>query len=330
MEKQQINVWALGGASLKMLDYLESRESDIEPTLNVTYIDTSRSEEALIRKGMSVKLIDTGDGLAGSGAVKKTHHAKFVTQVPPIVNSVEPTDINFVVMSSSGASGSTIAYVVIEELLKEGKSVVLFTTCTPNALNRSKNTIKTLGSLDNLTKKYGVALPVSVFEGLDGYTSVDKSASAAIQITSAMMSNTILGIDDTDRKHFLNPCAIPDNQDGLSPGLFEMKVHTGSKYDGEIGIAGCMTLVPYGDNDNIGTNAVTIYPGQLTTEFVETFLSGVTDGVDAISLLLNKSSIYQYTKTLNDNIAELEKTINMNRVVQHIDVIGDDTDGCFL
>lgn len=332
----KINLFALGGASLKMLSYMDNVEDSTMPVLNTTYIDTSLSESQLIADNMTVKILDVGKNLAGSGAVKATHYPAIAKQVPIIVNATQETDINYVVMSVSGATGSTCAFTVIDSLLQQKKSVVVFATSTPTSLVRAKNTSKTLASLDNLAKKYNVVIPVYLFgEQGASYAASDKAASGAIVLTTAMLSTTIVGIDDMDRKNFLNPMNIPDNATGMHPGLYEIRAFIGNECAAGQSISGCLTLVPFGESDDIGTGATSIYPGQLEMDFHNKFLVNANDGeeVGAISLLLNPQSIYEYTENLVETIDEMEQTNKLTRVERSIDLGANGTDngdGCIL
>lgn len=90
----------------------------------------------------------SSDGLAkGSGKVQSTNYDKSVPFIKECLGRHKPAEFNIVVFSDAGGTGSMLAVMLVRELLRQGKVVVLMIISDHTSLVERKNSTNTLKSL---------------------------------------------------------------------------------------------------------------------------------------------------------------------------------------
>lgn len=113
------------------------------------FIDTSIANLA----GVTLEDTFVLEGLDGSGS-DRPRNAKAIKEVmPAILNKFKPGDINIVLFSAAGGTGSTAGPILIEELLKAGKKVFAIISGAHGTLKATANTIATLTGLEGTVKR---------------------------------------------------------------------------------------------------------------------------------------------------------------------------------
>ena len=301
-------LYALGGCGIK----IASRIPNISDQYLVTTIDTSKSEDQLLKGHINrVYLTDATDG---SGAVKKAKYKVLKDGIPPIIDSTDPTDICYVVFSASGASGSTASFILIDELLERGKSVIAI--CSVNANNelRTKNTVKTLLGLHNLCVKHTCNIPL--FLGLNEHLVLQDAQNAAfISASSCLLNPGIVGIDTSDRKNFLSPCYIADI--GMEPSLISISLATGES-DAEVDenkFSSSLLLTSIGGKEGASTGSKVVFSGLLDVHTRE-YLTGVLPGQDSYDMIALNTSFappYELMAKLKNDCNEYDKKTTLAR-----------------
>jgi len=277
------SLYALGGCGIKIAAMIP----DVADLFNVTTIDTSQSEDALLTG--NINRIYLADDKDGSGAVKAAKYSVLKAGIPPVVESTDPTDVCFVAFSISGASGSTAAYILIEELIKLGKSVVAIASLNASNELRTKNSLKTLLGLHNLAAKSNVNLPL--YLGMDtNLVAQDRQSAAFILAASAMLNPGVVGVDATDRTNFLSPCNIKDIN--LHPSLLSISLTYGTDTENAdiSNFASSLVLTPIGADEGVSKGSKVTFAGLLDQHIKEYLVNTLgIQGSDFDNISLNTS-----------------------------------------
>lgn len=197
-EKASIsNLYLLGGAGIKICNTVE-----VTDEFNPYYIDTSSSEDTMIPAGVKKILIKPIS--EGSGGVRATNYDLLKSSIPDIVDTTNPTPINYVVFSASGATGSVSAYILLEELLERGLSVVVVMSVKADNPTRRRNTLNTIQSLHNLVVEKDRSIPVFL-NTVEDIPEQDRLSRRFLKIAYELLADNQIGIDDSDRANFLSP-----------------------------------------------------------------------------------------------------------------------------
>ena len=292
-----IKVFGFGGAAIKSTQQLRHP---------IDFIDTSDSEKALISDENTLSIIKTAHK-GGSGGSSGTNIAEIVAQVPVILDSqLEAGDINALVFSASGGSGRAIGYVFAEELLKQGKSIVVFLSVTGNDLGRARNCSKTIVSLNQLAVKYGVSIPVHTYVN-NQFKISNKQQVEDLSAFLGVFGSDITSIDYMDRKHALNPVG---REEYTSAGLLHGEVLTGEFDVKGVPPVVCVTLALEGESDDIGSGATFICSGILPNNF-----TSKGEDIESVSILYTRGPIMELLEKLNASVDEYER-VNKNRIAE--------------
>jgi len=302
----KFSLYALGGCGIKIAAMIP----DVTELFNVTTIDTSQSEDALLTG--NVNRIYLADDKDGSGAVKAAKYEVLKSGIPPVVESTDPTDVCFVAFSISGASGSTAAYILIEELVKLGKSVVSVASLNASNELRTKNSLKTLLGLHNLASKSNINLPL--YLGMDtNLIAQDRQSAAFILAASAMLNPGVVGVDATDRTNFLSPSNIKDIN--LHPSLLSISLTYGTDTE-ELDISGfasSLVLTPIGADEGISKGSKVTFAGLLDQHIKEYLVQvlGIEGDFDNISLNTSFEPPYKLIGSLKVRAHEYDKATTL-------------------
>lgn len=160
MSKATIQGYFCGGAGINQGKYfLGLPPAEIGyADLAVTLVDTSASnlsglnidEDAIYRLPVD-----------GSGKVRKENHGDIANTVKDVLVKHKPTQLNIVVYSASGGSGSVYGPLIQAELMERGLAVIAIVIGSDGTAIEAMNTVNTLKSLDNIARKKDVPAIVS-------------------------------------------------------------------------------------------------------------------------------------------------------------------------
>lgn len=222
--------------------------------LNFTYIDTSRSN-ANAHRGESFYLIegDASTPIDGAGKVRSVVYKAAARAVPDILSRHPPEDLNIVIHSGSGGSGSIVAPLLVAELLSQSKDVVVIMIGSTTCEKEISNTIDTINSYQGVSqtqKKPVVAIylensrekPMSVNNALTHVNTL---------LLAAVWSGENHGLDRQDLDHFL----YYDKVTGYKPGLTGLGINSADAAidlpKGQV-VSGMITLVREGQDPDPG------------------------------------------------------------------------------
>ena len=182
MTKGKVTLYGAGGCGIN----IAKRFYDAQPQVGVAdlsfcFADTSRSN---ISAELDPKDCYVLPDVDGSGKIRKENYQAITQVIQQIPINFAPGDLNIVIFSASGGSGSTMGPLIVRELLKEGHPTVAIVVGSFESYITANNTMNTIKSLDSISRSIGVPIVVSFENNIDNTRStfVDHSVSTTNNI----------------------------------------------------------------------------------------------------------------------------------------------------
>ena len=249
MSKGILNVYCCGGTGVNIGSVMESYRSqptregfaDIVPY----YIDTSLSN---VKSGVNKEFVYHIEGLDGSGKVRAENHLTIAECTPDMLHRFKPADINIVVGSASGGSGSVIGPVLVSELLARDENVIVALVGSYDSKIEMENTVKTLKSYDAIAQKRGKPVAVMFFSNdKSSHAEVNMSVCTAVNQIAALFSRQNHGMDSADLNNFLGYNRLTS----ASPRLTSMAITVDAR-ESDHNIIAVATLAKDGQSTSVG------------------------------------------------------------------------------
>lgn len=214
----QISIFACGGCGInlgKQLLKFQNTEEEGYSDLKVFFIDTSKSNFGKVE--IPEDQVYLLDGLDGSGKKRDSNYAIISEKTKEIVNKFKHSDLNIVIHSASGGSGSTSGPVLVGELVKKAPTVVIIVGSTDSRIE-TDNTIKTLKSYEVISKRLDLPIPALYYENskTTPRAQIDNEIKLDIVLLSILFSGDNEELDSADLNNFLNYNKVTSYESGLS------------------------------------------------------------------------------------------------------------------
>jgi hypothetical protein len=199
-----IRVYACGGGGINIgkeyLSFHEGHSADIA-NFELACIDTSDSnlDDRLIEKTWLFNDLD------GSGKIRNSNDKTIAKAVPDILRKFKPADLNIVIFTASGGTGSVAGPLILKQLLEDGHVAVGVVTGSYESIKTAENTIGTMKTLDAISR--AVNKPVVIQFGMNRpdvpRSAIDKEAHLMIASLAMLCSRRNHGLDTADIKSFI-------------------------------------------------------------------------------------------------------------------------------
>lgn len=214
----KINLYCCGGASANIGKHFvkyHGRKDAGFSELATFFIDVSRSN---LSDQIPDDIVYLVDGLDGSGKRRDSNYAILAERSKEILHRFKPTDLNIVLHSASGGTGSTVGPIIVSELLERNEPVVVITIGSTGSRKETDNTVNTLKSYEMISRKRGLPVNVHYRENTDSLSrgQVDNEVQLAILILTAIFSGQNRELDSSDLKNFLNYTRVTSYSPKLS------------------------------------------------------------------------------------------------------------------
>lgn len=275
VEKGNVRIYACGGAGINIGSLFEEFRGFDDKGVAVAqpaYLDTSRSNLKPSLKDEDIFILsDVLDGVDGSGKDRSANAAGIQRHMPAILQKLQPGYVNVVICSASGGSGSVIAPVLVNNLLKEGKMVIVLCIGVAKTGKEISNTLATMQSFERVATATGKPVVMAYFENNKETppSKVDEAATELITAISVLFSRENTGLDTMDMYKFLNfndkVTSYPAHLAGLTMAHGELvaegnenviSVATAAVNDDNVGVEfvvpyGCYGLLPAGVSQDV-------------------------------------------------------------------------------
>lgn len=207
LNRNTVRIYACGGCGVNIGSRLEQYRNATDPTLaqlNVTYIDTSRS---------NLKHLEVADNntylfpvIDGSGGIRKENAKEVSVKIADILDQFDPQALNIVIHSASGGSGSVIGPSLVSALLEAKQAVVVLMVGESSTRLDAQNTMNTLKSYDAIAQMR--AMPVVLSYQQNSRDNPRSKVDAEIEGTAVSLAILWSGnnreLDSKDLFNFLN------------------------------------------------------------------------------------------------------------------------------
>lgn len=223
-----IRVFAAGGCGSNIGKQLiaEKMVSQSYPgfaTIEVAFLDTSDSNLRNVNPEL-VHLIENRDG---SGKMRTTNVDEISRQVRSILQKFSPMDLNIVISSASGGSGSVFAPLVVQELLNEDKLTVVILIGSTDSVIEHQNTVRTIMSMESMSLRTKKPVPVIYFQNETDLSrsAINNEVLKTIAYLAILFSRQNEELDSADLQNFL----YYDRVSTLPPRLVGLEINVGTK-----------------------------------------------------------------------------------------------------
>ncbi len=273
--KNIVTVYGCGGAGINIGSSFPELKSEGFADVKVAYVDTSRSN--LIAKNIAEDSLFLFEGIDGSGKVRAQNYEDISKNTLAILQRFKPTDLNVVVHSASGGSGSVIGPSLVSELKNKGENVVVILVGSTDTRIEIENTIKTLKSYEAIAAKRGSPVVVHYLENSSTTSrqQVNRAASYAVSMLAVLYSGLNEELDSADLKNWLEYLRFTGGQ----PQLSSLNFSIGDVRLAEVGtIASVATLATPEMNTRLSET-----PAYQTVGYVpESYRVGAKDSLQVI------------------------------------------------
>lgn len=190
---------SIGSKFIKNLGKVSESFAEICPV----FIDTSKSD---LNDAIPNDLVYLVQGLDGSGKKRDSNYQSVKECSNEILHQFPPSEVNIVIHSASGGSGSVISPVLVSELLSRDVLTIVITVGSVSSKIEISNTINTLKSYDVISKKRGLPVLVSYKENNKNSprNKVDGEIQSTVLMLAALFSGNNRKLDMADLKNFIN------------------------------------------------------------------------------------------------------------------------------
>lgn len=146
-----VRIYACGGAGINIANSLSGISSPaLFAPFNICYIDSSRSNIA--NRKIEEDSLFLFDGLDGSGKKRSENAKAIAAATPAILQQFQAADLNIVIHSTSGGTGSVAGPCIVGELKANGKDVIVLMVGDDASTIEASNSFKTFETYDAIAK----------------------------------------------------------------------------------------------------------------------------------------------------------------------------------
>lgn len=201
----RVKLYACGGAGVNIAKTMEGfRDNDVPgfSGLDIVYIDTSGSDFDNVSEEHIYRFKDKD----GSGGLRKENAGFISKYAQEILQEHKPLELNIVISSASGGSGSTASPLLVSELLKKNQKVIVILVGATDTMLFINNTLNTLKSYENISKtqEKSIVLKYLQNESSSKKKAVDDQAKFLISALCMLFSGQNKGLDSKDLEHWIN------------------------------------------------------------------------------------------------------------------------------
>lgn len=212
-----IRYYGCGGTGINLLrSHYENKrlQSDVTAKEEFTFIDTSLAN----LHNVEISETFTLKGLDGAGGDRRKNVEAILAVLPKILVEHAPADLNIVIFSTAGGTGSTSGPLLIEELLRQGKAVLAIGIGSHTSIKRTTNTIETLTGLEGAVDRTGRPIVMFYHENDLTKSDIDNNLKANFVLNSIglVASGLNKSLDSSDFNNALDYHRVTHNRPGLA------------------------------------------------------------------------------------------------------------------
>lgn len=201
-----VRVYACGGCGANIGQLLETQRATntlSAANIDTVYLDTSKANLNDAAPEDKVYLLE---GLDGSGKIRRENHQEIAKRTNDFLTTFKPLDLNVVIHSASGGSGSVIGPSIVSELINKGHATVVLLVGSADTTLDAQNTLKTLKTYEAISalREAPVVMVYIQNNKKNKREVVNESMSAIVNSLAVLWSGNNRELDSKDLINFLN------------------------------------------------------------------------------------------------------------------------------
>lgn len=204
--KRNVRIFGCGGGGTNIAYVLEKLRGSNEigfATAEIAYIDASRSN---MRHDIPAKSVYLIDGLDGSGKVRSENHSEINLRVKNILQTFPPADLNIIISTLAGGTGSVISPLIVKELLERQAPTIMIGIGDTSTRLDTENTLKSIQSFEAIAQRVETPVVMQYLENSERLTraEIDKQVRFLVGSLCSLFSGENRELDSKDLFNFLN------------------------------------------------------------------------------------------------------------------------------
>lgn len=235
--QKKVRVYAVGGAGINIASKFANLEATNQfATFDVGYIDTSRSN--LNGRSITDENSYLFDKMDGGGKKRGSVGPEAMKQAMSILQHLPPADLNIIIHSGSGATGSTIGPSLVSEMKKKDKDVIVLMVGSTDSILETQNTFKTFETYDAISALRESSTIVQYFSNdIKGRSFSDKEIIQSVTMLLALYSGKHAELDSADLKAWLSYATISTDKPTIASLNIITKVDDLAQLDKVVSVA---------------------------------------------------------------------------------------------
>lgn len=225
--KGRVRIYACGGAAINIVELIPTL--NINPDLLADYaivqLDTSHSNVTARAGNVENYLLPKLASVDGGGKNRKENEELIRQHVKPILKNHPPGDVNIVLSTGSGSSGSVFAPAIAKELYTLGEAVVVLLIGTASSRIEANNTIGTRRNYQQIAKGRNVPVVMHYLQNSPSLPrdKVNYQMLSAISYIGMLFSRRNAEMDTMDLRNWLN-FIKPEITKGLPAQVYNLSI----------------------------------------------------------------------------------------------------------
>lgn len=222
-EVPSITIYACGGTGINMARAFVRNEPTLKDAVTIVRLDSSNSN---VMAGESLNKVVPDGAASGAGKIRETivnHAQQYISNARQ--ETLKPSDVNIVLFSMSGGTGSVVGPLLIRKLTNQGHQAVALTVSGYESQLDIENSIRTVQSLDKICDAGNIYLPLQVFDNYFKRENVNVTLPHRLSLTIQILIQETREIDGKDRLNWLNGTKTS----GATSGIKTMHVVVGNR-----------------------------------------------------------------------------------------------------
>lgn len=276
----EVTIYGCGGCGIELASkYANTTINEFIARPNFKYVDTTQRNLAS-KPFISNENVFSIPGLDGSAKRRDMNYPIINRHIPQILEKLPPTDVNILIFSSGGGSGSVIGPLLMAELQKMGKTTIIIMVGSYESDRTCYNSLRTWETLNGLGQN-GNFCPIVIYDsnGAQSHdSSVDGSMVSAIAAILDLYSGTHQRLDTADVQNMFSPV----RSFGAKPEVLLMDISTKIEEVHEINYPLAVAAIVNDIDDYKSVPAQYNCEGIRVLEGIDLFFTVHNDGLSAI------------------------------------------------
>jgi len=301
----KISIYGVGGCGVNLAYRYQEIAGKEEPGVAIIepyYIDSSFANA---KPGMEGRMFVLEEK-EGSGKIRTENRVELSRAVAPVLQKFAPGDLNIIIASGSGGTGSVISGYLTARLQELDENVIVILVGSDECERAATNTVNTVKSLEGIAQKSGktVLMYYEHLKPADRRSCVDDRVWFVISSLAHLMSRRNRELDLKDIENFINF----SKHTSASPQLSVLEVYRTQEEanDAASFAMAVASLLPDPDSESINFR-----PEYRCTGYPE---EGLPKGVKALHFVAGVEPVYGMFKNITKSNEEIASAKNARTV----------------